>query len=98
MKQTMPVQFVRSFHRWTGILLIGFMAVKILSGASIIKPSIHYEKWVDIPLFFLFISHAAYGLFKIIQGKVSHRIGIFWVFNIIILIIFLCSLVFIVFR
>ena len=66
---------IRFFHRWTGLLLIVFVGLKIISGYAIVgnlailNPEtgyhIHYALWIDIPLMLIFIFHAAYGILKI---------------------------------
>jgi succinate dehydrogenase/fumarate reductase cytochrome b subunit len=74
-REMKQIVFVRRFHRWSGLLLIIFVGLKMISGysiagnLSIFDPSvgyrIHYATWVDIPLLFLFTFHALYGILKV---------------------------------
>lgn len=104
MDQTKPVKFVRIYHRWSGIGLILVLTIKTLSGlgaagrigmipASLVR--LHFSEWVDVPMFFLLLSHALYGLFKIFQTRVTNKVVFFWWTNIIGLILFFLSIVFI---
>lgn len=81
-------RFIRAFHRWSGMLLIGFVALKILTGYTIsgqIAPfsteagyRIHFSPWVDVPLLVLFVLHASYGVLKILLARnVKNRTGAF---------------------
>ena len=106
MKRFTPIIFVRLFHRWSGILLIVFVGLKILSGYSVTGEMgifsqktayrIHLADWVDGPLLFLFIFHSLYGLFKIVNQYLGKgRTTVFWVFTSLAVVLFLLALIFI---
>jgi succinate dehydrogenase/fumarate reductase cytochrome b subunit len=105
MKNTTPMRFIRVFHRWSGISLILIVALKILSGLSaagriMFLPvsrayALHLTAWLDVPLLLLFYFHALYGLYKIMQGKIQKKVLLFWCANIIGLLLFVWSIVFI---
>jgi len=89
MAKTSSGAFINAFHRWSGLLLIIFMALKILSGYSAagLLPvfsirtgsMIHYAIWVDIPLLFLFLYHAVYGILKIVtKFNTRNKPSVFW--------------------
>jgi succinate dehydrogenase/fumarate reductase cytochrome b subunit len=83
MTKFLPIVFVRVFHRWSGMALIVFVGLKILSGyvaagnlavfGQETANRIHYALWIDIPLLFLFIFHSFYGLFKILNPAFSGK-------------------------
>jgi len=105
MKQTTPVQIVRNFHRWSGILLIFLVGIKILTGfnaagnISLLSVSLayqlHYAVLIDVSLLFFFISHAVYGLFKMVSGKSANKIKLFWLMTAAIFVLFIFAVVFI---
>jgi hypothetical protein len=98
MKQSEPNQIVRILHRWSGMLLIVVILIKILSGWSAVgypgkvPAQFHVTFWVDVPLLFLFILHALYGIFKIIQAPVKNKVLLFMSLNILGLLLFIGSL------
>lgn len=101
MKPATPIQFVRSFHRWSGVLLILLIGLKMISGFNAagqiqwmpvsLAYRLHYAVWIDIPLMFLFIAHAFYGLYKMVQTQKTNRVSLFWWTNGIILLVFALS-------
>ena len=106
MEKFSPIVFVRLFHRWSGIFLILFVGLKILSGyvaagnievlSQEMAYRIHYALWIDIPLLFLFIFHSLYGLFKIINPYVGkNKITVFWIITSLAIVLFLVALIFI---
>ncbi|MBN1782944.1 hypothetical protein JW948_17555 [bacterium] len=107
MKPASTAVFIRIFHRWSGLLLILFTGLKILSGFVIAGRiqlfgasagyRIHYAAWIDVPLLFLFIMHAMYGLLKIVQGRITSKTAAFAVASISGVLLFLISLIFIYF-
>ena len=107
MKPTTPMRFIRVFHRWSGVLLIFIVGLKIVSGLSaagqiMLLPvsgaySLHLSAFLDTPLLFLFYFHALYGLFKIFQGKIQKKVLIFWFTNVIGLLLFAWSILVIYF-
>lgn len=107
MKSTTLIQIVRHFHRWSGIALILLVGAKILTGFNAagniqILPisrayQFHLSIFIDILLLFLFIGHALYGLFKMVQGKVKNKVMVFLWMNVIGLLIFSLSIVFVYF-
>ena len=105
MKNTTPLTFIRIFHRWSGLFLIVFIALKILSGYVIagqlgilsnrVGYLIHYAKVVDIPLLFLFIFHSIYGVYKIVQRKVKDKVGFFLIATFLALLLYITAILFI---
>ncbi len=106
MKKLTLIIFVRIFHRWSGMFLIVFVGLKILSGyvaagnLGFLNQEtayhIHYALWVDLPLLFLFIFHSFYGLFKILNQYYSSKQRL--LFNIITLlamVLFILGVIFI---
>lgn len=104
----MSIVLVRRFHRWSGLLLIILVGLKMISGysiagnLSIFDPSvgfkIHYAKWVDVPLLFLFTFHALYGILKILMTKgVTNRPMAFVVTTLLGFVFFSMSIVIIYF-
>lgn len=102
-------KFIWNFHRISGIGLIILISLKILTGFSMIgkitimdsslSHSIHVNPWLDIPILFLFIFHALYGLFKIfsrIMERDKHKM-LFFILNLLGIIILASSLVLIYF-
>ncbi|MBN2103118.1 hypothetical protein JW835_03660 [bacterium] len=107
MKSAMLIRFVRSFHRLSGILLIVLVGIKMWTGFAMVGTIqwiprsqaylIHFAVWIDIPLLFLFIGHAVYGLFNIIKTKIENRVWLFWWMTCIGLLIFIASVMSILF-
>ena len=98
--------FIRTFHRWSGILLILTVSLKILSGYAIngflsffsqsSGYKIHYARWIDIPLIFLFIFHASYGILKIVIPKNNKKNQtVFLITNCVAMVLFLTAMLFI---
>jgi len=95
----MPSAIIRPAHQWTGILLIFFIGVKMLSGLNFtgaidifdVRTAswFHFSKWIDIPLLFLFCFHAAYGLLRLFIGKVQKKWLAFFIASGIALALFL---------
>lgn len=81
MQNKRVVKGIYQFHRWSGMLLILLVGLKLISGFSIAGNlelfaqktgyRIHYAQVVDIPLLFCFIMHAAYGILKGLWARVS---------------------------
>ena len=88
MSKTTPSLIIRLFHRWSGLLLILLIGLKILSGYGLID-FVHVTVWVDIPLIFFFVFHASYGILKILMPRIKRKWQAFFITNLIGLIIFL---------
>jgi len=98
--------FVRSFHKYSGLLLILLVGLKLFSGFEThqkfgLLPGIqamrwHTRAWIDLPLTLLFLFHASYGILKIsmIRG-IGNRGRAFLCANLVPGILFLLSLAFI---
>ncbi|MBN2371435.1 MAG: hypothetical protein JXO72_13210 [Vicinamibacteria bacterium] len=98
--------FVWIFHRVSGVILIVLMGIKITTGFGILgrfgagaieaMRSLHREPALDLPLLFLFIYHALYGLRTILidMGLKKER-PLFWISTILgaLLFIWLASVV-----
>jgi succinate dehydrogenase/fumarate reductase cytochrome b subunit len=79
MKESTPAVLIRHFHRWSGFALILLVAAKLISGfrlaGAIGFPGeaaanrMHFARWVDVPLVFFFVFHAAYGILKAIMAR-----------------------------
>lgn len=106
MSKFSPIVFVRIFHRWSGLFLILFVGLKIVSGyvaagemeifSQKTAYRIHFADWIDVPLLFLFIFHSLYGLFKIINQYLSKgRTTVFWLITSLAAVLFLVALIFI---
>jgi succinate dehydrogenase/fumarate reductase cytochrome b subunit len=106
MRKFTPIIFVRLFHRWSGILLIVFVGLKLLSGYSAVgdigvlngetAERVHFALWVDIPLLFLFISHSCYGLFKILNPYFSKKQHLlFYIMTLLAMVLFVLTVIFI---
>jgi succinate dehydrogenase/fumarate reductase cytochrome b subunit len=104
MKNITPVIFVRFFHRWSGILLIVFVGLKIVSGyvaagnLEVLNQEtayrIHYALWVDLPLLFLFIFHSCYGIFKILKQYFSRKQHLlFYIMTLLALVLFVLAVI-----
>ena len=101
MKPTTPVRFIRVFHRWSGVLLIFIVGIKIVTGLNaagqiLMLPragshSLHLSASLDVPLLFLFYFHSLYGLFKIFQSKIQKKVMIFWCTNAVGILLFIWS-------
>jgi succinate dehydrogenase/fumarate reductase cytochrome b subunit len=79
MNKLKPAEWIQLFHRWSGLCLILLIGIKLLSG-FVLSGKIqllneksaswmHFSKWVDLPLLFFFLFHAAYGVLKIAMSK-----------------------------
>jgi succinate dehydrogenase/fumarate reductase cytochrome b subunit len=106
MKNFASVNFVRIFHRWSGILLIVFVGLKIVSGYSVAgdidvlghetAERIHFASWVDIPLLFLFVFHSCYGLLKILRQYFSGKQNLlFYIMTSLAIVLFVLAVIFI---
>ena len=83
MKVSTPIMIIRPAHQWTGILLIFFIGVKLLSGLNLAGAMeilnartaswLHFSKWIDTPLIFLFCFHASYGVLRIFISKIHKK-------------------------
>ena len=91
---------IRSLHRWSGLCLFPFLAIKIVTGFSITGSLnlfstsravfLHLALWIDIPLILLIMVHATYSVLKIRLGKgIAHKTRAFCIANGIALILFL---------
>jgi succinate dehydrogenase/fumarate reductase cytochrome b subunit len=106
MKETTPAVFIRLFHRWSGLALILFIALKLVSGfrlsGAIGFPGestanwMHFSRWVDIPLVFFFIFHATYGVLKVLMARgVQKKVRAFAIANAVAILLFLSCVVFV---
>jgi len=106
MKETTPLVLIRHFHRWSGLTLILLVAAKLISGfrlsgaigfpSEAIANSMHFSHWVDIPLVFFFLFHAAYGVLKVLMARgVQKKVRAFVIANAIAFIIFVSCIVFV---
>jgi succinate dehydrogenase/fumarate reductase cytochrome b subunit len=100
------VSLIRFIHRWTGILLIVLVGLKIISGyiitgnLSLLNQEsgykIHYAMWLDIPLVLIFTFHAAYGILKIYIPKSNEKKKkAFVITSVLALLVFAASMIFI---
>jgi hypothetical protein len=102
MKETTPAVLIRRFHRWSGLALILLVSLKLISGfrlagaigfpAEAAAGRMHFSAWVDAPLMFFFIFHAAYGILKILMPKISRKAGAFLFASIAAFLVFLTSI------
>ena len=106
MNMKKPGVIIQWFHKWSGIPLIVLIVLKIISGYAgegnvvFISPQtgylIHASAWVDVPLLFLFILHAAYGILKnITRFETRNKPVVFWTTTILALIVFFVAVCFI---
>ena len=89
MKETTPVQIIRPVHRWSGLLLILFVGIKMLSGlrlaGAVSFPGeaaarwMHFSRWVDVPFLLLFTVHAAYGILRLRMAAIRNKVRAFLV-------------------
>jgi hypothetical protein len=101
MKVSTPAVIIRPAHQWTGILLIFFIGAKLLSGLNLSGAMgildartaawLHFSKWIDIPLLFLFCFHAAYGLLRLFISKVQKKWLAFFIASGVALVLFLAE-------
>lgn len=98
--------FVRSFHKYSGLLLILLVALKLFSGFEAhqkfgLVPGIqavrwHTRAWVDLPLTFLFLFHASYGILKIFMVRgIKKRVRAFASANVVPGLLFVLTVLFI---
>jgi len=81
------------FIRFSGPLLLILVGLKIISGYSLVGKiqavswlsALHLSKAFDLPLLFLFIFHALYGLrlFLVDSGMIKQERLLFWTSTII---------------
>ena len=106
MKPQAQAAFVRSFHKYSGLLLIGLVSLKLFTGLESrqkigLLPGIwamrwHTKTWIDLPLTLLFLFHASYGILKIsIVRGVANRARAFALANLVPGLLFLLLLFFI---
>lgn len=106
MSKTSSGAFINTFHKWSGLLLILFIALKILSGYAVYgMPSIfsrstggaiHFARWVDIPLLFLFIYHAVYGVLKVFtKFNTRNKPVVFWLTTLVATFLFVILVLFV---
>ena len=106
MKETTPLVLIRHFHRWSGLALILLVASKLISGfrlsGAIGLPReamanwMHFSNWVNAPLVFFFLFHAAYGVLKVLMSRgVQKKVRAFAIANTIAFLIFLTYIVFV---
>ena len=106
MRSNRQATVIRIFHRWSGIALIVFLALKMLSGYSMtgqmgvfvqeVGYRIHFSAWVDAPLLFLFTFHALYGILKILlSAGLKNKKGAFLIVNVMGAVLFVLSILFI---
>lgn len=99
-------QLIRVFHRWSGLFLIVFLGLKILSGYTMgghnapisaeAAYKIHFSPWVDIPLLFLAVFHASYGILKImLAGKIKNKDRTFVMTNVLAFLVLFVAILFI---
>jgi succinate dehydrogenase/fumarate reductase cytochrome b subunit len=98
--------FVRGFHKYSGLLLILLVGLKLFSGFEAhqkfgLIPSIqamrwHTRAWIDLPLTFLFLFHASYGILKIFMVRgITKRVRAFALANLVPGLLFVLAVVFI---
>jgi succinate dehydrogenase/fumarate reductase cytochrome b subunit len=108
MQPAQTVRWIQKLHRISGISLIIFITLKLLSGNAIAgflniftqKTAylIHYAKWIDIPLVFLFIFHSLFGLLKIsFSSIVKNKVKGFYITLIIGCVLFILYILFVYF-
>jgi len=97
--------FVRSFHKYSGLLLILLVSLKLFSGFESYQkfgllPGVqalrwHTRVWIDLPLTLLFLFHASYGILKIfILRGIANRPRAFALANLLPGLLFLLILIF----
>jgi hypothetical protein len=87
MKETTPVQIIRPVHRWSGLLLILLVGMKMVSGLRLTGAApfpgeaaarwMHFSRWVDVPLVLLFSVHAAYGVLRLRMAVLRNKVRAF---------------------
>jgi len=106
MEPRAQVAFVRSFHRYSGLLLIVLVVLKLFTGfeshqkfgllSGIQALRWHTRAWIDLPLTFLFLFHASYGILKIFMVRgIANRPRAFALANLLPGFLFLLILVFV---
>ena len=104
-----PMEWIRHVHRATGLLLILFVGVKLVSGFALsggvkgldgaTASWFHFSRWVDVPLVFLFLMHAAYGVLKIRLSRGIRRPGLALILtNTVAGLLFLLTLAFVFYK
>jgi hypothetical protein len=98
MKDATPVQIIRHVHRWSGLLLILFAGMKMLSGlrlaGAVPFPGeaaahwMHFSRWVDVPFLLFFTVHAAYGILRIRMAAVRNKVRAFTIASVAALAVF----------
>lgn len=87
MKDADSVLIVRHIHRWSGLLLILFAGMKMVSGLRLAGAApfpgeaaaqwMHFSRWVDVPFLLLFTVHASYGLLRMRMASVRNKVRAF---------------------
>ena len=87
MKDADSVVFVRHVHRWSGLLLILFAGMKMVSGLRLAGAApfpgeaaahwMHFSRWVDVPFLLLFSVHTAYGILRIRFHAIRNKVRAF---------------------
>jgi succinate dehydrogenase/fumarate reductase cytochrome b subunit len=99
MKETTPAVLIRTFHRWSGLLLILLVTAKLLSGfrlageihfpGEIAANRLHFSRWIDVPLIFFFLFHSAYGILKVLMSKgIQKKARAFLAANLVAIVLF----------
>ncbi len=102
-----PSIFIKQFHRYSGLVLILLVGLKIFSGYILTQQIemdgkvgvlLHFAKWIDIPLIILFTVHSVYGVIKFfITPQERNKPHIFWSINGVAIAIILIAFYFIYF-
>jgi succinate dehydrogenase/fumarate reductase cytochrome b subunit len=79
MAKMIPAEWIRLFHRWSGLALILFVGLKIVTGFTSTGAfrlfseetaiRLHAALWTDIPLVLLFVFHSSYGILKMAMAR-----------------------------
>lgn len=87
MKDATSVQIIRQVHRWSGLMLILFAGMKMLSGLRLAGAVsfpweaaaqwMHFSRWVDVPFLLLFTVHAAYGILRMRMAALRNKVRAF---------------------
>jgi len=106
MKPQARAAFVRNFHKYSGLLLILLVSMKLFTGfesrekfgllPAIGAMRLHTLTWIDLSLTLLFLFHASYGIFKIFLVRgISKRARAFVLTNLVPGVLFLLVFLFV---
>ena len=99
MKPIKPGMVIQLFHKWSGMLLILLIGMKILSGyasigaTAVLSPQagylVHTSAWLDIPLLLIVILHIAYGILKNVTSfQTRNKPSVFWITTLVAVAVF----------